>query len=197
MTEEIIKTWKSIALRSAFFGIGFSLILIIVTGGYIWYESRPKPQKPWDNNAIVAFYDYVDTSKNPENKRDEVVFYYTVENKTKTDYSIDSENDILLYAKLDKQKSISGGKPDEHLNIAYPIIIPSNQRFKFPIRLFYVIDSIKEPLSGATKDEKKTYREILEKLIGEELSNLNGFIIYDKRDRYVIDFPAGWKKGNK
>ena len=130
MAEEKNKTWKSLALRSAFFGAGFALILILIIGGYIWYQSIPKPPKPWDNNAIVASYDYVDTT----GENNIVVFYYILENKTDYDYSITDKTNIFIYANLEREISLSGGKsggkPDELLNISYPIHIPTAVRLR-------------------------------------------------------------------
>jgi len=182
------KSWEYFALRSAFFGIGFSLILIIVIGGYFWYESRPKPQKPWDNNAIVAFYDIVDT----RGENNTIVFRYTLENKTDYDYSIKDKSDFLFYANLNKQRSLSGGTIDEYLNIDYPIFIPSKHRLRVNINLNYSTTFISPTLISSKEEKEKHFKE-LNNYINTEITNLDGFTLFDETKRYKIEFPAGWK----
>lgn len=188
MSEEIIKDWKNIALKSAFFGIGFSLILIMTIGGYFWYESRPKPIKPWDNNAIVAYYDYANTI----GEQNKLAFYYTIENKTNSDYSIDDIDKILLYANLNRQQSLSGGDIDETLNIEYPVHIPSKHKIRFKINLNYSTD-IKSLESGSSNEDREKFNKYINDFISNKFRNLNGFSIFDLKHRYKIEFPAGWK----
>ena len=188
MAEENLNTWKNVALRSTFFGAGFALILTITLGGYIWYESRPKLLKPWDNNAIIAYYDYADTV----GEQNTIVFYYTVENNNNYDYSINDIKDILLYANLDRQQSLSGGDIDEFLNIEYPIHVPSKHRFRFKINLNYPTD-IKSLKSGSTTEEREIFNKEMNAYISNKLKNLNGFSMFDLINRYKIEFPAGWK----
>lgn len=192
MVEENLKPWEKIALRSAFFGVGFSLILIITIGGYFWYESRPKPLIPWDNNAIIAHYDYADTV----GEQNTIVFYYTIENKTNYDYSINDIDKILLYANLNRQQSLSGGDIDEILNIEYPIHVPSKHRVRFKINLNYSTD-MKGLKSGSTNEEREMFNKEMSAYLSNKFKNLNGFSMFDLKNRYKIEFPAGWKTENK
>ncbi len=189
MSEEIIKNWKNIAFKSAFFGMGFSLLLIITVGGYFWYQSRPKPPKPWDNNAIVAYYDSANTTE----EQNTIVFYYTIENKTNYDYFINDINRILLYANLNRQNSLSGGEIDEYLNIDYPIHVPSKHRVRFSVNLKYSTDIISLK-SDSNTEEREVFNKELNDYISNKFKNLNGFTMFDLINRYKIDFPAGKKK---
>jgi hypothetical protein len=188
MSEGIINDWKNIALKSAFFGMGFSLTLIIAIGGYFWYESIPKQLKPWDNNAIIAYYDYANTI----GERNTLAFYYTIENKTNHDYSIKDIDKILLYANLNRQESLSGGDIDETLNIEYPIHVPSKHKIRFKINLNYSTD-IKSLESGSTNEERGKFIKEINDYISNKFRNLNGFSMFDLKYRYKIVFPAGWK----
>lgn len=192
MVEENLNPWKKVALRSAFFGAAFAITFALLIGGYFWYESRPKPPKPWDNNVIVAYYDSADTT----GELNTLVFHYTIENKTNYDYSINDIKNILFYANLDRQKSLSGGEIDEYLNIDYPIHVPSKHRYRFKINLNYPTD-VKSLKSGSTIEEREKFNKELNEYITNNLKNLNGFTLFDLINRYKIDFPAGWKKENK
>ena len=189
MVEENLNPWKKVALKSAFFGSGFSLMLIITIGGFFWYQSRPKPLKPWDNNAIIAYYDYADTV----GEQNTIIFYYTIENKTNYDYSINDIDKILLYANLNRQQSLSGGYIDEILNIEYPIHVPSKHRVRFKINLNYSTH-IKGLESGSTNEERGKFNKEMSAYLSNRFKNLNGFSMFDLINRYKIEFPAGWKK---
>jgi hypothetical protein len=54
LTPRTMTSWKKLALITFFSGAGFALVLVLVIGTFIWYSSRPKPQKPWNTDAIVA-----------------------------------------------------------------------------------------------------------------------------------------------
>jgi len=44
----------------------------------------------------------------------------------------------------------------------------------------------------ATKEERKKYKKELESHINDKFKNLNGFVLFDQKNRYRIDFPKGW-----
>lgn len=186
------KSWKIIALKSALFGAGFALILMLVVGGFIWYQTVPKPPKPWDNNAIIATYNYVDT----RGENDIIVFYYTLENNTDYDYSMKGKNNILLYANLERENNLSGGqlggKTNKLLTINYPINIPSRHRVRFGI-ILNCSSELKPPPSGSSIEKNQKYRKDLAAYITRAFTNLNGFTIFDLAKRYEIKFKAGWK----
>jgi hypothetical protein len=46
--------------------------------------------------------------------------------------------------------------------------------------------------SGASLEERRTFRKELEKYVVTEMGNLNGFVLFDNNNRYEIDFPRGW-----
>jgi hypothetical protein len=45
--------------------------------------------------------------------------------------------------------------------------------------------------------ERAKYRDAVEKLVNENMTNLNGFELLDSSKRYDIVFYAGWKKETK
>ena len=181
-------TIKRLIIISVSLGIGFAVTLALIIAGFMWYQSRPKLPKPWNPNAIIATYDYIDV----EGQDNNFVFYYTLENKTDIDYKISETSDVVIMGKLEKQKSLTGDSKDEYLKPDHPILIPAKQRIRFGIHLKYPFE--KKMKKGSTKEERKKYPEELEKYISEELSNLDGFVLFDEINRYQIDFPCGWKK---
>jgi hypothetical protein len=80
------------------FGAGLAITLTLIFGAYSWFENRPRP---WDSKSITASYDGVDT----EGDKNTLVFYYTLQNNTDFDYSIDDVATVTLLVKLERKKA--------------------------------------------------------------------------------------------
>jgi hypothetical protein len=85
--------WKQTLLKFLSVGIGIGVGLAISVAFYAWYSSRPKPQKPWDANAITASFEWADTSDKDNHLR----FVYILENRTDRDYRV-ATSDLLVSA---------------------------------------------------------------------------------------------------
>ena len=184
--------WKKALLIGVGWGIGTVVGLAVVVGTYIWYDNRPKPPvppKPWNLSAIKADYDYAYT----EGDNNNIIVYYTLENTTDFDYRVEDGQNVLMSAKLEKQNNLSpfGGRG----RVDYPIFVPAKKRVRFAVHLSYPY-SVKEKINADTEERKK-YRQAVEKYITDELSNLDGFDLLDETDRYEIIFPAGWKRSKQ
>ncbi|MGH9428486.1 MAG: hypothetical protein ACRD2L_19540, partial [Terriglobia bacterium] len=101
MTTPSPSTWKTIVLKFVAFGAGAAVTLSAMAGVFVWYSSRPKPEKPWNQSAIKA------TSTNlvfaVEDDRLLYDFSYTVENRTNRDYRV--PGDAKLMVRLAKDMS--------------------------------------------------------------------------------------------
>jgi hypothetical protein len=176
-------TVKKIIISSIVGGVSIAVTIAIIFVIISWYENRPKP---WNKDAISATYDYIET----EGEKNYFVCYYTLQNNTDYDYKFSDLTDILIMSKLKKQKSLSGNKESDTLKPDYPIIIPAKQRIRFAIHLQYPYDkTLKE---DASKEERKAYRKDIEAFFNNKLQNLDGFVLFDERARYQIEFPKGW-----
>lgn len=184
--------WKKSLLVGVGWGLGTALGLAILFGGFLWYESRPsppKPPKPWDTRAIRAEYDYAST----EGDNNNIVIYYTLENTTSFDYRVEDGHDVTMNATLERENSLSPFSDFEKID--YPIFIPAKKRVRFGIHIKYPY-SIRQKVD-ANVEERRKYREALEKYMADEMYNLDGFDLLDHTNRYEILFPAGWKLPNK
>jgi hypothetical protein len=176
--------WRRTVFASFSWGAGFAIGLSMIIGIVLWYQQQPKP---WDKNAITTTYDYVDIQDNTRH----IYFYYVLQNNTALDYSINQASEVVILAKLEEQKSLSGAKQDDILTIEHPIFLPAKQRLRLGILLKY-------PYAGpglkadASRDERKEFRKKLEGFIRKEMGNLNGFVLFDEKKHYEIDFPKGW-----
>jgi hypothetical protein len=189
MIEKTPTTWKKVLVSSAVFGLSFALTLVLLFLGYLWYQSHPKFPPPWNIDAITATYDRVDT----EGDENTIVIYYTLENKTEFDYTIEKEQGLIVLAKLQQEGSLTGTKRDDKLlQLDYPVFIPSKQRFRLAVHLKYSYD-LKEK-TNSTIEERRKYRKGLEEYINNEMSNLDGFVLFDEQKRFEITLPKGWSE---
>lgn len=160
-------------------GFGTAVGLVGLVGGFVWYQSRPKPPKPWNTSAIKAEYVYVQT----ERDKNTIVFYYTLENSTDFDYRVEDGHDIVMNKRFERKNNLS--RFTEHETIDYPILVPARKRVEFVIHLRYECPE-------CPKKEKA-----LEKYIADRGGDLDGFDLLDESKRYEIIFPAGWKHSSK
>ena len=178
-------SFKRPSIVGASFGIGFVVAAIII-GAFVWYKAQPKP---WNNAAIAATFDDI----NLEGKDNTFVFYYTLQNNTDSDFTLYAGSDLIVMMKLARQKSLARDKiGDSDLpNIDSPIFLPPRQRLRIGIHMAIPYDgeALKE---GKSSEERKKYQEKLKAYVAQELSNLEGFTIFDKRNRLQIEFPKGW-----
>jgi hypothetical protein len=116
--------------------------------------------------------------------------YYTLENKTDSDYRMPQREQIELNAKLKRENSLSAS--DQFLSLdERPIFLPSNQRVRTSIHLRYPVNKDFGPED--TKENRIKRRKAIADYINEEFNNLEGFVVFDLQNRYQINFPNGWK----
>lgn len=183
--------WKKWFWRSAGFGFGITTALALSIGVWIWYSSRPKPPKPWNTKAIVATY-----YRAIEIEDRKLRFEYVLENTTDADFRIEEYEKPSLAARLEDPDSLTGFG-SENFKIRLPVYVPTKQKSIVYIEMpDYGFKG--GPLSSsATPEEKKTQRLAVATHITENMSNLNGFVLFDESARYEIDFPKGWKDEKK
>jgi hypothetical protein len=187
-------SWKRVLLIGAGFGAGFAVLAAAIIGGWIWYDGRPHPPKPWNNKAIIATFDYPDTESGAEDKSgfspDQLVFYYTLENTTDFDYRMPPRDQLELSGRLEEENSLTTN--DQFLALDdHPIFLPAKQRIRVGIRLQYAVKKDFGPKE--TKEDRRKRRKAIADYMATEANNLAGFVLFDTENRYRIDFPGGWK----
>ena len=141
--------------------------------------------EPWSTDSIVATFLYVTTG--PDNK---LRFRYMFENRSSLDYRLAETDGVVLMAKLQREKSFSGFLSKLLSVDDYPIFLPPGQRQMVDIRLPYSGPQPRPP--NATKAQKDEFEKELRQLVEKRFSNLDGFVLFDHRNRYQINLPKGW-----
>jgi len=178
--------WKRLLVFGVGAGAGFALALVAVVGMVLWYESRPTPPKPWNTKAIVASFDRLDT----EGQKSTIVLYYVLENTTNVDYRVDAKDNLRLMARLARQRSLSASD-NVFERFDSPIFIPAKQRLRYAVHIDYAYPS-GGTRRGASAEELQEYRKGLSEWVNREMSNLDGFVLFDEGNRYQTNFPKGW-----
>ncbi len=181
--------WKRLFIKAAGFGAGFALMLAVLAGVGIWYWNRPKPPKPWNDQAIKAEFDYADAEV--EGEKNTLVVFYTLENKTDFDYTISDTTEMKIGAQLERQNSFSVNN-DGYVRSDLPLFVPAHGRVRYAVHLAYPYPE-REDLN-ASPDESHDFKTRVAQFMTKEFTNLDGFTIYDERARFKIVFSGGWKK---
>lgn len=172
---------KPFLAKAGAFGAGFAVVLAAIAGSIYLWTSRPKPQRPWNTNALRAQFSDIDSWEylKPDGTPDDrgsLQFTYIVENRSARDYSTDGSAVVAMVRRPDGLAASEGD-----IQVSYPIFIPSGQRVAVKITIPY-------GSAIGTIDEKTN----LQQRVREKLPKLAGFVLFDRSNRYQIDFPRAW-----
>ncbi len=169
-------------------GVGAVIAVALIIGGILWYQSRPEPQKPWNTIAVKASFDFLST----EGDKNTLCFYYTLENRTDIDYRLSSTDAESFAAKLERAGSLSVLNEDE-LKIDLPIFIPAKHKVRATVHLSYSCDEHQENYLDEQKEpDRARFQAAVGAWVKKKMPNLDGFVLFDKKNRYEIEFPKGW-----
>jgi hypothetical protein len=190
MTNQPMKTWKQVAIRAVFGGIGFALAAAAIVGAVIWYSYRPKPVPPWNPHALTAKFDTFEFTigASDETTSYPVAFYYNVENNTNQTYQF-TPADLTALAILTHGNAISkdfGHYQSGAATVDGPPFIPPGGTARIGIKVSYLFPD------EFTNADKQDAKKIIETL-GHRTDELNGFVIFDEQNHYRIDLPRGWQ----
>ncbi len=154
--------WKKILLRSIGVGLGLAIGTALILACYAWYSSRPRPQKPWDTNALTATFDYVTTHGDDHHLR----FFYVVENHTDSDYTLLTA--ALVATATMEDGHLSGDNASVNFKDS-SLFLPAKQAVETAIDLpdYHYLDP--SELARNTPDERKKYDAAVAKYVTEQL----------------------------
>jgi hypothetical protein len=193
MTDPLpISSWKRIAIRSFFGGVGLAITLGLITGGAIWYDGRPTPPKPWNSKALTAAYDTTDFTINSTKGADcyPVRFYYKVQNNTNANYAINASSftPMAVLAGGNVLSKQFGLYQKGDAIVDGPAFIPPGGTARITIEISYFYPS------EFTDADKNDAKKIVSMSLGRRMDELNGFVLFDELNHYRVDLPKGWKE---
>lgn len=175
---------KDVLLKSIGLGAGFALALCAVIGIWVWSVHQPKPEKPWNPNAIKATW--TDLTLSTESERCLFHFRYTLENTTYRDYTIPSTAKLMVRRTRDMSCQ---DVPEMSWQKGW--FIPSRQKLNIEVIVPFNYSDFS--FSRAEFDDLGK----LSKFADRRLSEIDGFALFDPLNRFRIDFPNGWPNAGK
>ncbi len=73
------------------------------------------------------------------------------------------------------------------------VFLPAKQRALVSLELPDYTYPGSDVLLHDTSEERKKYRDAVQKYVNDDLPRLNGFAAFDEMNRYRINFPNGWR----
>lgn len=172
----MLQPWTRFMILRSAMGAGFAVTLSLIVGGAMLYSARPRSPKRWNTHAISASFDAVG-SEGPDHA---LVFYYILENKTDRDYQLPDHFDVTVMSKL-KEGTLSfdngSYRGDEDL------FLPAKQRVRFAVH-----SSWRCPDAAADPSAVGALAAYVNRLAPA----LDGFVVFDQKNRYEIELPKGW-----
>ncbi len=185
-----MENWKKTLLRAAGFGAGFAVIAVVTVGSFLWWSSRPPKPKHWDDKAITAFYEGLDTEGDANTFR----FVYTLQNNTDADYQIETDSGVHLAAFLKQSQALSFSDA-QNLHTDFPIYIPAKSRVRLQVHLNYPYPI--KPNYQASDDEQHDFNTSVAQYVTKELENVDGFVLLDENSKDKIVMSNGWTERAK
>jgi|SRR5882724_547992 len=184
--------WKRILLKAAGFGAGAVFATAIVIALLFWYTTRPVKPKLWNRDAIAAEYYRILTTDQPDSK---LQFEYVLENKTDKDYELQKYSAPKIAAKLEDTNSLTGFADENEIVLKLPVFVPAHQKTRITISMPSYGFSPSTHLTGSsTPEESHRHHAEVAAHVTKQMSNLNGFVLFDESNRYQVELPNGWKK---
>jgi hypothetical protein len=176
--------WKRALVIGVGWGLGTAAALAVMVAFYSWNQNRAKP---WDKKAISSEFEGIRTEGDAET----FAFYFTFENHTSKDLNITSADELLINARIHDSQSLML-LSDEYGHLDFPIFVPQNSRSRviFHMNNYHYPSKTSQP---KTHEERERYQTEMATYVTKEMSNLDGFEIFDKIRHYEIVLPGGWK----
>jgi hypothetical protein len=182
-------TWKILAIRALFGGIGLAIGAAAIIGAVIWYSDRPNPPPSWNSTALKAKFntmEFTGASSSSPNAYT-VAFEYNVQNTTKATYEVNTSA-LTPMAILTEGKALSRTFSEYQSGdvvIDSPQFIPPGATGRMTVRVSYFYPQ------GFTTADKDNF----EKSVGpldQRLKELGSIVLFDGLNHYQIDLPSGW-----
>jgi hypothetical protein len=139
-----------------------------------------KPDGSWNPRAVQTSYAGVRVREiDPSNAA--VVFLYDLDNKSQSDYQLAKGTDVVVMSRLKSSKTFSSEK---RVTLGGSAFVPANNRTRIALE-------VNEPFSWPNRMDAASEGRFRD-LVAQEVSDLDGFVIFDQAHRFQIDLPGSW-----
>jgi hypothetical protein len=161
--------------------LGF-LLALALAAVILYVRSGGGAPKPWNPNAITA--SYVGAQLRELDSGNAALYLaYEVQNQTDSDYRLADGPEALVMSRLRADGSLSS---QEQVRLSYPTFLPARQRARVALE-------IPSPF-GWPADGDPAFQDKLRDFVNQKLIEVQAFVLFDRTDRFEIEFPSGWQE---
>jgi hypothetical protein len=165
--------------------VAFPLALALFFGRPSQAQSVPKPVAPWNVHAIESTFAGVRV-REIDASNSAVVFLYDLANRTDSDYQLAKGPSVVIMRRLKSSGSLSSEKP---AILASSAFVPAKNRTRIAVE-------IRQPFTWPGRMDAKS-EDRLRQLVAGEVTDIQGFVLFDQSTRYQIDLPGAWPEIEK
>jgi len=199
--------WKRPLLIGVGWGLGTAVGLALLVGGFLWYQSRPKPPNPWNTKAIEAHYSNTQFFEGEKGSTLRAGFVFDLRNNTAADYTLEAHpsNTTVVMQKIRSSNTLVSGigltwspehgpgtqqldeqgipsKIPKGAFIGAPIFIPSGQAVRI---YFWSAYDVPDMVAAQLMNETIYPKTVLQ----SALKDTESFVLLDTVNRYRIELP--------
>jgi hypothetical protein len=108
-----------------------------------------------------------------------VIFFYDLENRTDTDYRLSSGPNVVIMGRLQSSGILSG---DQQISLDAAAFVPAKNRTRIALEITHGFEWPSQRDAAAEKQ--------LRQFVADEVSGLEGFVLFDQGTRYQIDLAT-------
>lgn len=149
-------------------------------------ESVPKQPRDWNTHAIRGTFAGVQV-KEIDPTHAQLVFSYDLENATDAEYRLAGGPEVALMEQLKSDGSL---RSQDSVRIDNAVFLPPKSRGRIGLQ---VVRPFNWPSQIATGQVGPFTQDKFRSFVGKEVSNVQGFILFDEASRYKIELPGGWQ----
>lgn len=164
--------------------VGWIALVVVVAAAIVIAVRYPRITVPaarsdsWNSSAIQGTLAGVRVRElDPTHAT--VVFSYDLDNRTDTDYRLASGPNVVIMSRLKPSGSLSG---DQQISLDTNAFVPAKNRTRISIET-------SRPFDWPSQQDAAAERQIRQ-LVADEVSGLEGFVLFDQSTRYEIDLAA-------
>jgi hypothetical protein len=169
--------WKKLGLVLVA-ACGLALVVIAIFGKFPRAASSGADANPWNSHAIQSTFAGARV-REVDPTHAAVVFLYDLSNGTDRDYRLANGPNVVVMSRLKPGGSLS---PDRQVRLDSDAFVPAGNRTRVALEMNDAFD-------WPTKRDSAAEREV-RKFVADEVAGLDGFVLFDQKTRYQIEFPA-------
>ena len=179
-----VRDWRKLGV-AGLSALVLLVLLLLIMGRSHRPETSARLAGPWNSGAIESAFAGVRVREIDESSA-AVVFLYDLNNKTDSDYQLTKGPSVVVMSRVKSSGALS---PEKQVILSSSAFVPAKSRTRIAVE-------VTEPFSwpgraGAASENR--FRE----LVAQEVTDLDGFVLFDETPRYQIELSGAWPEIEK